>query len=76
MRVVADAASTRDRLAQRMVERAEGDHSDADVRVWERMAAREFEPPAGAFFEVRNGPELADDLGRVVAAVEQACAAA
>lgn len=67
--VTADDAAARARLAERSRERAAGDHSDADVVVYERMRARPFEPPPSGHLEVRNGPELAADIGRVVRAV-------
>ena len=41
--VVADDADARARLAARAVARAAGDHSDADLRVYERMRTRGFE---------------------------------
>jgi predicted kinase len=63
--VTADEADTRARLASRAGGRAADDHSDADVRVYERMRAREFEPPAGGHLVIRNGPALADDIARV-----------
>lgn len=63
--VTADDAQTRARLASRARERTAGDHSDADVRVYERMRLRDFEPPATGHLEIRNGPTLADELARV-----------
>ncbi len=41
------------------------DHSDADVRVYERMRASAFEQPAGGYLEIRNGPNVADEVARV-----------
>lgn len=67
--VTADDASVRARLAARSRERAAGDHSDADLPVYERMRTRGFEAPAGGYLEVRNGPSLADDIARLVDAV-------
>lgn len=67
--VTSDDAATRSRLDARTRGRAQGDHSDADVRVYERMRERGFEPPADGSLEVRNGPSLASDLDRVAAAV-------
>lgn len=67
--VVADDADTRDRLAARAVARADGDHSDADVRVYERMRLRGFEAPA-RFVELRNGPEVAAEIERIAAIVD------
>ena len=70
--VTAEDRSTRARLAERSRERADGDHSDADVAVYERMRARPFEPPASGHLEVRNGPDLLADIERVVRAVARA----
>ncbi|HET7700835.1 MAG TPA: ATP-binding protein [Candidatus Limnocylindria bacterium] len=67
--VTADDAATRERLAARARERADGDHSDADVRVYERMRARDLEPPPGGHLEIRNGPDVADQVARIAAAV-------
>lgn len=74
--VVADEAEIRGRLAGRRTARAADDHSDADVRVYERMKERAFEPPASGSIELRNGDGLADEIDRVVRSVEQACASA
>ncbi len=74
--VVADERATLERLARRQVARDAHDHSDADRRVYEGMRARPFEPPAGGYLEVRNGPDLAAELDRVALAVEDACARA
>lgn len=63
--VTADDAATRARLVARARGRADGDHSDADVRVYERMRLREFEPPASGHLEIRNGPSLTDEVARV-----------
>jgi predicted kinase len=63
--VSADDAETRARLESRARERAAGDHSDADVRVYERMRLREFEPPASGHLEIHNGPNLSDEIARV-----------
>ena len=62
--VVADDAEARARLAGRALARADGDHSDADVGVYERMRARGFEPPE-RFVELRNGPELGAEIERI-----------
>lgn len=62
--VVADDADARARLATRAVARAENDHSDADVGVYERMRRRGFEPPE-RFVELRNGPDLMAEIERV-----------
>jgi predicted kinase len=66
--VVADDADARARLAERAVARADGDHSDADVGVYERMRSRGFEAPE-RFIELRNGPDLAAEIERVVASL-------
>ena len=63
--VSADDGDTRARLEARTRERAAGDHSDADVRVYERMRSRDFEPPAGGYLEIQNGANVADDVARV-----------
>lgn len=62
--VVADDADARARLAARVVARADGDHSDADLGVYERMRARGFEPPA-RFLELRNGHDLDAEIERI-----------
>jgi uncharacterized protein len=62
--VLADDADVRARLAARAVARADGDHSDADVRVYERMRRQGFEPP-GRFVELRNGPDLDAEIERI-----------
>lgn len=67
--VSADDADARARLAARVVARADGDHSDADARVYDRMRERGFEPPE-RFAELRNGPELAADIERIARSVE------
>jgi predicted kinase len=67
--VTADDAEARARLGSRARGRAAGDHSDADVRVYDRMRLREFEPPASGHLEIHNGPFLADEIARVTAAV-------
>lgn len=67
--VTADDAAVRARLAERSRERDDGDHSDADVRVYERMRAGPFEPPASGYVEVHNGPDLLAGIERVVRAV-------
>ena len=67
--VTADEAEARARLESRAHDRAAGDHSDADVRVYDRMRLREFEPPASGYLDIRNGPSLAEDVARVADAV-------
>ena len=63
--MTADDADVRARLAARARERAPGDHSDADVRVYERMRERVFEPPATGYLEIHNGPNVAAEIARV-----------
>jgi uncharacterized protein len=70
VRVDAAEGDVRARLARRRAARAEGDHSDADERIYERMRAEPFEPPADGYLTVTNGPGLAGGIARVVAAVE------
>jgi predicted kinase len=66
--VVADDADVRARLAARAVVRADGDHSDADVAVYERMRQRGFEAPR-EFLELRNGPDVASEIERIAASL-------
>jgi predicted kinase len=66
--VVADDADVRDRLAARATARADGDHSDADVGVYERMRASGFEPPE-RYVELRNGADLADEIERIASSL-------
>lgn len=66
--VVADDVETRARLAARAVARADGDHSDADVGVYERMRVRGFEPPE-RFVELENGPDLGAEIERIASLV-------
>jgi predicted kinase len=66
--VVADDAEARARLAARLVDRADGDHSDADVSVYERMRLRGFEAPE-RFVELLNGPDLASEIERIAASL-------
>ena len=67
--VTAPEADVRARLEARRTARAAGDHSDADLRVYERMRARAFEPPAGAI-EVANDPDVERAVARVAVTVE------
>src|SRR5436309_85507 len=60
----------RARLASRRAGRAPGDHSEADEPIYERMRAQPFEPPAEGFLQLVNGPQLAEEIDRIVAAVE------
>jgi len=76
VRVTADEAAVRERLALRRVARAASDHSDADETVYERMRDRPFEPPAEGYLEIVNGPDVLSGIGRVVAEVERVCASA
>jgi predicted kinase len=66
--VVADDEDARARLAARAAGRADGDHSDADVGVYERMRERGFEAPA-TFVELRNGPDLPSEIERIAASL-------
>ncbi len=68
--VSSDDADVRARLLARAHERAAGDHSDADVAVYERMRARAFEPPA-AYLEIHNGADVAAQIERVADAVRR-----
>lgn len=72
VRVTASDDDARGRLASRRSGRATGDHSEANVLVYERMRAQPFEPPTEGFIELVNGRELANGIDRVVAAVEAA----
>ena len=62
--VVADDADVRARLDARAVAPADGDHSDADLGVYERMRARGFDRPE-RFVELRNGPEVDAQIERI-----------
>ena len=64
--VVADDTDARARLAARVAHRSDGDHSDADVGVYDRMRRRGFEAPA-QFVELRNGPDLTSAIERIAA---------
>lgn len=66
--VVADDAEVRARLAVRAVARADGDHSDADLGVYERMRARGFDPPE-RFVELRSGPDVDAEIERIAASL-------
>jgi len=67
--VVADDADARARLAARAVARSDGDHSDADVEVYEKMRRRGFEAPE-RFVQLRSGPDVASEIERIAAALE------
>ena len=66
--VVADDAEVRARLAARAVARSAGDHSDADVGVYEKMRRRGFEAP-DHFVELRNGPDVGAEIERMAASL-------
>jgi predicted kinase len=70
VRITASDEDTRARLASRRTARATDDHSEADEPIYERMRAQPFEPPAEGFLELVNGPGLAEEVDRIVAAVE------
>ena len=72
VRITASDEDARGRLASRRDARAPGDHSEADEAIYERMRAQPFEPPAEGFLELANGPDLATEIDRIVAAVEAA----
>ena len=72
VRITASDEDARARLASRGAGRAPGDHSDADEPIYERMRAQPFEPPTEGFLELVNGPQLAEEIDRIVAAVESA----
>lgn len=72
VRITASDEAARARLASRRASRAPLDHSEADEPIYERMRARSFEPPAEGFLELANGPELSQEIDRIVAAVESA----
>jgi predicted kinase len=67
--VSSDDAETRARLERRMRDRDDGDHSDADVAVYDTMRSRRFEPPAGAYLEIQNGDDVAAEVERVAALI-------
>ena len=66
--VVADDADARARIAARAAGRSGGDHSDADVGVYERMRSRGFEAPDD-YVELRNGPDVEAQIERIAAAL-------
>ena len=76
IRVVADEAAIRGRLEQRRTARAADDHSDADLRVYERMRDRPFEPPPEGHLELVNGDDLHAEIERIANDVELRCAPA
>jgi hypothetical protein len=66
--IVSADDEARARLAARATARAVGDHSDADVAVYDRMRERGFEPPA-RFVELRNGPDVAPEIERIARSI-------
>jgi predicted kinase len=70
VRVIASDEDTRARLASRRAGRAPGDHSEADELIYERMRAQPFEPPTEGFLDLVNGPDLAEEIDRIVSKVE------
>jgi predicted kinase len=70
VRITASDEDARARLASRRGGRAPEDQSEADEPIYERMRAQPFEPPTEGFLELVNGPELAEGIERIVAAVE------
>jgi predicted kinase len=67
--VVSDDAEARARLAARAVARSDGDHSDADVAVYDRMRLRGFEAP-DEFVELHNGPDVLSEIAGIAATFE------
>lgn len=76
VRVTADEAAIRGRLAQRRAARAADDHSDADERIYERMRDRPFEPPPEGHLELVNDDGLDAAIARIAGEVERRCASA
>jgi predicted kinase len=72
VRITAPDEETRARLASRRAGRSPEDHSEADEPIYDRMRTQAFEPPAEGFLELVNGPRLAEEIDRIVAAVEVA----
>lgn len=72
VRITSPDEDVRARLVARGRGRGTGDHSEADVSIYERMRAQPFEPPTQGFLELVNGTQLAAEIDRVVAAVEAA----
>lgn len=72
VRITASGDDVLARLMARRVGRAPGDHSEADEAIYERMRAQPFEPPTEGYLELVNGPQLATEIDRIVAAVEAA----
>jgi predicted kinase len=59
------------RLALRSRARSADDHSEADERVYGVMRARGFEEPDEPYLTLANGPDLASEIERVTAALEE-----
>ena len=72
VRVTSSDEDARARLLSRRAGRADGDHSEADEPIYERMRRQPFEPPAEGFLELTNGADLVGEIDRIVAAVERA----
>jgi len=72
VRVTSSDEDARARLRSRRAGRADGDHSEADEPIYERMRRQSFEPPAEGFLELTNGADLTGEIDRIVAAVERA----
>ncbi len=72
VRITGSDQDARARLESRRAGRAAGDHSEADESIYERMRAQPFEAPGEGFLELVNGPDLAEEVDRIVAAVEAA----
>lgn len=66
--VVSADEEARARLSARATARADGDHSDADVGVYDRMRERGFETP-DHFIELHNGPDVAREIERVARSI-------
>jgi predicted kinase len=66
--VVSAEEEARARLTARATARADDDHSDADVGVYERMRERGFEAPVH-FVELRNGPDVEREVERIARSV-------
>lgn len=74
--VTADESHILARLDARAADRAPGDRSDADRRVYRTMRERGFEEPAEVYAVLRNGPDVASEIERVARELEVVWAAA
>jgi predicted kinase len=74
--VTSTEAETLARLALRSRARAEDDHSEADERIYGSMRARGFEEPDVPYHTLANGPDLAGEIDRVAARLEERWSAA